>query len=280
MSAFLKAKSSPQFGLMPKWVKLHPDGSPSGTVKCPLEETKICFKKSSKSGEQSAWIHKDDGRHDPELFLKHVLPKLEQRVFSQFPQNVRRDEAFGKIQFNLTGQVLEDISLNYWQEMIHTDFWTKAGQMKAKFIIALQEYLEEIAGQKNLGDEIIRSQCTGQTTKPHWMTFREFLFRRQEVVGYVTKGWLRHTLDLPNQHDLAEAFFDAQPKAHKDKYMLRLMERWKLTSVSPKTSLSVNMNKTSRMGPTRDFSRTNKKGSKTRNVELKSMNTASRGELR
>ena len=50
------------------------------------------------------------------------------------------------------------------------------------------------------------------------MTFREFLFRRQEVVGYVTKGWLRHTLDLPNQHDVAEALFDAQPKAHNDKY--------------------------------------------------------------
>ena len=37
-------------------------------------------------------------------------------------------------------------------------------------------------------------------------------------MGYVTKGWLRHTLNLPNQHDVAEALFDAQPKAHKDKY--------------------------------------------------------------
>jgi hypothetical protein len=53
MSAFLKAKSFPQFRLTPKWAKLHPDGTPSGPVKCPTEETKICFKKSSKSSKQS-----------------------------------------------------------------------------------------------------------------------------------------------------------------------------------------------------------------------------------
>ena len=84
MSAFLQAKYNPCFGITVKWAKVNKDGSTSGTVNCPTEETKVSFRvnNSKHSRDQSVHIHKDNGRHGPELALKYTLPELQNKVYN------------------------------------------------------------------------------------------------------------------------------------------------------------------------------------------------------
>jgi hypothetical protein len=52
------------------------------------------------------------------------------------------------------------------------------------------------------------------------MTFNDFLYPRETILGYVKDGYLRHTLDLPNNAAIAEQLFmcHQQPKACKEKH--------------------------------------------------------------
>ena len=120
MSAFLRAKSSPCFGITVSWARINKDGSTSGTANCPTEETKISFRVNSNKNtrDQSVHIHKDNGRNGPELALKYTLPELIHKVFNQYASDRQKEEAFGVIQFHYFGLCLEDMALNYWNNIV------------------------------------------------------------------------------------------------------------------------------------------------------------------
>ena len=160
MSAFLRAKYNPSFGITVNWAKVNKDGSSSGTVNCTTDETKVTFKVNNNkhTRDQSVQIHKDNGRNGPELALKYTLPKLQNKVFNQYASDCQNEEAFGLTQFHYFGLCVEDMALTYWNEIIK-DIPDDTHKTKTALKATIQIYLEKVAGNIYLGDEVIRNHC-------------------------------------------------------------------------------------------------------------------------
>ena len=108
------------------------------------------------------------------------------------------------------------MALIYWNEIVK-DYTDDSQKTKTAFKEAIQTYLEKVAGNIYLGDEVIRNH-RNSAKKPHWMKFREFRQRAEERMGYVENGWLRHKLPIPNDYEKAKHMFAAQPQSHQLKY--------------------------------------------------------------
>ena len=87
------------------------------------------------------------------------------------------------------------------------------------FMECVRDYLEKVAGVKNLGNQVIRWLRTAK--KPLGMPVDAWHQRRLELEGYLGGGWLRLTIPEANEAERSENFFLSMPKTYQQKYAER-----------------------------------------------------------
>ena len=214
MSDLLKALSTPQFTWYNKWTSLGPDGLPDRAIADGLKQPdriKISFTVNGK--ELTGSVAPDQARFGPEFFLAQTLPDFESKVVSRLPANKQRD---GPTLFPLLEQCFQEVGLTEWSNVVSARCPDDASKTYENFVECQRDYLEALARFPNIGDQLIRWFRTAR--KPALMPMHDYMRRRVQLVGYLEKGLLRATMELPTKTEKIEQIFFSMPRKHQQKY--------------------------------------------------------------
>jgi hypothetical protein len=219
MSDLAKMQNPPQFNWYTHWMSLGANGTPDKLIEEGLKQTnqiKISFEKNSKesnSKEITGQVVPDQALFGAEYFLAYTLPDFNSKILTRLSD---AQKANGPLLFNLMGQYFQGIGLTKWTSVIAKQCPNNADCTKADFDECVRDYLEAVAGFRNIGDQLI---CWPRTfKKPTLMPMHEFMQHRVQLLSYLESGYLRQTMDVPMVQEKSEQIFFAQPKAHQNKF--------------------------------------------------------------
>jgi hypothetical protein len=114
------------------------------------------------------------------------------------------------------GQCFQGVGLTKRTSVIAKQCPNDADCTKAKFDKCIRDYLENVAGFPNIGNQLI---CWLRTSKkPTLMPMHEFMWRQVQLLSYFDGGYLCRTMDIPTAQEKSEQIFFAQPKVHQNKF--------------------------------------------------------------
>ena len=216
MAELLTAINEPAFNWYPQWIELNEKGEPKNPIKDGMSQPptiKILWS-TSNGREMSCEVTPDKSLFGPEYALAYTIPDFEKKLLIRWEKDHKDDPEYMNKKFDLFRNCLQGTAVTKWD--LCAAKYEGMKRSEKKFKNCIRDYLEAVAKCTNLGDQVIRwLRLRG---KPGHMRFEEFLNRRVQILDYVKKGYLRHRMELPNDTELCEQVFLAQPKAHRIKY--------------------------------------------------------------
>jgi hypothetical protein len=188
----IKAQSTPQFNWYTCWTSLGANGMPDKLIKEGLKQTnkiKISFEKGSK--DITGHIAPDQTRFGPVYFLTFAFPDFKLKILTQLSEAKKKD---GPKLFSLMAQGFQDIGLTEWTNVVGKQCPNNMLLTKENFGKCIRDYLKEVAGIPNIGNQLICWLCIAK--KPVVMPTHEFMWHQVQLFSYLDSGYLHQMMEL------------------------------------------------------------------------------------
>jgi len=106
--------------------------------------------------------------------------------------------------------------LTEWKNVASARCLDKDAKMFENLANCQRDYLEALTGFPNIGDQLFRWFHTAR--KPALIAMHDYICHQVQLFGYLEKGLLRTTMELPTKQEKIEQIFFSVPKKHQQKY--------------------------------------------------------------
>ena len=188
MSNILRARQNTPFGWFYAWTPLNEDGLPNrnhtSALKQP-ETIKGCWEEiivtqvddkgtqTTKQSDKQADVIPDKGIFGCEFAMIHTFLDFDSSIKSRLND---KDPKYIEYLYTLMGKCFQGNALTKWTKAVSKV--EEASCTVDTFLQAQQDYLEAVAGVKNLGDCLIQQLC--DRAKSAAMSFNDYIDRRDE----------------------------------------------------------------------------------------------------
>ena len=232
MSNILRARQNLPLGWFYAWTPLNEDSIPNithttalnhpETIKVHWEDTIVTSvddkgTKTTKQSDKQADVIPDKGIFGCKFAMIHTFLDFDSSIKSRLNN---KDPKYVEYLYTLMGKCFQGNALTKWTKAVSKV--DEASRSVDTFLQAQHDYLEAVAGVKNLVDCLIRQLC--DRAKPAAMSFDDYVDRRDEWKRHVEGPFLRKTFNMPTKEDWAEQIFTQQPKTHQSKYTEKFEE--------------------------------------------------------